>query len=101
MFDFGFWEFGLIAVITLIVVGPEKMPALARKAGLYAGKLKAFTTKIKNEINDELETEKLKEAVSFSDESSSISESLSEVGDISDIIKQEGDKVIDSLKDEK
>ena len=101
MFDFGFWEFGLIAVITLIVVGPEKMPALARKAGLYVVKLKAFTTKIKNEINDELETDKLKKAVSFSDESSSISESLSEVGDISDIIKQEGDKVINSLKDEK
>ena len=101
MFDFGFLEFGIIAVITLIVVGPEKMPALARKAGLYAGKLKAFRTKIRNEINNELETEKLKEAVSFSEESSSISQSLSEVGDISDIIKQEGDKVIDSLKDEK
>ena len=99
MFDFGFWEFGLIAVITLIVVGPEKMPALARNAGLYAGKLKAFTTKIKNEINDELETEKLKEAVSFSDEMSYIAEPLSEVGDISDVIKQEGDKVINSLKD--
>jgi hypothetical protein len=77
------------------------MPALARKAGLYAGKLKAFRTKIKNEINYELETEKLKETVSFSEESSSISQSLSEVGDISDIIKQEGDKVINSLKDEK
>ena len=101
MFDFGFWEFGLIAVITLIVVGPEKMPALARKAGLYVGKLKAFTTKIENEINDEIETEKLKDAVSFSDESSSISQSFSEVGDISDVIKQEGDKVINSLKDEK
>ena len=101
MFDFGFWEFGLIAVIALIVVGPDKMPALARKAGLYAGKLKAFTTKIKNEINDELETDKLKEAISFSVESSSISESLSEVGDISDVIKQEGNKVINSLKDEK
>ena len=88
-------------LLALIVVGPEKMPALARKVGLYVGKLKAFTTKIKNEINDELETDKLKEAVSFSDESSSISESLSEVGDISDIIKQEGDKVINSLKDEK
>jgi len=46
MFDFGFWEFGLIAVITLIVVGPEKMPALARKAGLYAGKLKAFKKRV-------------------------------------------------------
>jgi len=30
MFDFGMWEIAIIFVITLIVVGPEKMPALAR-----------------------------------------------------------------------
>ena len=47
MFDFGFWEFAIIAIITLIVVGPDKMPGLARKAGLYAGKFKKFITKIK------------------------------------------------------
>jgi len=35
MFDIGFWEFALIGVITLIVVGPERMPAIARKAGQY------------------------------------------------------------------
>jgi Sec-independent protein translocase protein TatA len=32
MFDIGFWEFALIGVITLIVVGPERMPAIAKTA---------------------------------------------------------------------
>jgi len=31
MFDFGFWEIAIIGIITLIVVGPERMPSLARK----------------------------------------------------------------------
>jgi len=43
MFDFGFWEIAIVGIITLIVVGPEKMPSLARKAGLYFGKLKSQT----------------------------------------------------------
>jgi len=50
MFDFGYWEIVVIFVITLIVVGPEKMPALARKAGLYAGKLKNLFPKFKTTL---------------------------------------------------
>ena len=46
MFDIGFWEFALIGVITLIVVGPERMPAIARKAGQYVGKVKKFIAKV-------------------------------------------------------
>ena len=60
VFDFGLWEIAIIGIITLIVVGPEKMPALARKAGLYAGKFKKFITKIKTDINDELKADELK-----------------------------------------
>ena len=47
MFDFGFWELAIIGVITLIIVGPDKMPALAKKAGVYAGKASRFINKIK------------------------------------------------------
>jgi len=52
MFDFGYWEIVVIFVITLIVVGPEKMPALARKAGLYAGKFKDEIKKEAAKISD-------------------------------------------------
>jgi sec-independent protein translocase protein TatB len=61
MFDFGLWEIAIIGIITLIVVGPEKMPALARKAGLYVGKFKKFVSKIQNDINNEIKSEELKD----------------------------------------
>jgi sec-independent protein translocase protein TatB len=78
MFDVGFWEFGLIAVIALIVVGPERMPAIARKAGHYIGKVKKFVAKIQEDIGDELEADKLKEHLSLEDKDSSIVEILKE-----------------------
>ena len=62
------WEIAIIFVITLIVVGPEKMPALARKAGLYVGKFRKFVSKIKNDINSEIEAEELKEQLSVKNE---------------------------------
>ena len=68
MFDFGMWEIAVIFVIPLIVIGPEKMPALARKAGLYVGKFRKFVSKIKNDINSEIEAEELKEQLSVKNE---------------------------------
>ena len=61
MFDFGFWEIAIIGIITLIVVGPTRMPGLARKAGLYFGKFNNFINKIKKDINDELKADELRE----------------------------------------
>ena len=78
MFDFGMWEIAVIFVITLIVVGPEKMPALARKAGLYVGKFKKFISKIKDDINSEIEAEELKEQLSVKNEELLISQTLDE-----------------------
>ena len=89
MFDFGFWEISIIAIITLIVVGPDKMPALARKAGLYVGKFNKFVRKIKTDINDELQADELKEQLSIKDEKSTLSQALDDVKDSVDQYKQE------------
>jgi sec-independent protein translocase protein TatB len=59
MFDAGFWEFFLIAIIALIVVGPDKMPALAKSAGKMVGKLKRFVADAKDNVESEIGTEKL------------------------------------------
>ncbi len=96
MFDFGFWEFAIIAIITLIVVGPDKMPGLARKAGLYAGKFKKFITKIKTDINDELKADELKEHLSLKEEESALSQTLDEVKSSIDEIKQQSKKAADT-----
>ena len=89
MFDFGFWEIAIIGIITLIVVGPEKMPAIARKAGLYFGKLNRFFNKVKSDINEEIRMDEIKEQMSMDEEKIIISE-------VSDNIQSS----IDSLKEE-
>ena len=93
VFDFGLWEIAIIGIITLIVVGPEKMPALARKAGLYAGKFKKFITKIKTDINDELKADELKKQLSIKNEDLSLSQTLKDAKSSIDEIKQEGRKL--------
>ena len=93
MFDFGMWEIAIIFVITLIVVGPEKMPALARKAGLYVGKFRKFISKIKNDINSEIEAEELKEQLSVKNEELLVSQTLDEAKSGIDEIKHEASKI--------
>jgi len=93
MFDFGMWEIAIILVITLIVVGPEKMPALARKAGLYVGKFRKFISKIKNDINSEIEAEELKEQLSVKNEELLLSQTLDEAKSGIDEIKHEASKI--------
>lgn len=88
MFDFGFWEIAIIGVITLIVVGPERLPALARKAGVIMGKLNKFLNKVKADINEELKTDELKDHLSMSDEKSIISDITNEAKSSVDLFNQ-------------
>jgi sec-independent protein translocase protein TatB len=88
MFDFGFWEIAIIGVITLIVVGPERLPALARKAGVIMGKLNKFLNKVKVDINEELKTDELKDHLSMDDEKSIISDITNEAKSSVDLFNQ-------------
>jgi len=89
MFDFGFWEIAIIGVIALIVVGPERMPSLARKAGLYFGKLNRFFNKVKSDINEELKMDEIKEQMSMDDEKIILSEVTEDIQSSADSLKQE------------
>ncbi len=95
MFDFGYWEIVVIFVITLIVVGPDKMPALARKAGFYVGKFKKFVSKLLNDINYEIKSEELKHQLSIKAEESSLSQTVEEAKSSIDEIKKEAAKISD------
>ncbi len=75
MFDVGFWEIALIAIITLLVVGPERMPAVARQAGASIGKLKRFLNDAGSEVKAQLEQQEigeLKQHLSIEDKKNSI-----------------------------
>ena len=60
MFDIGFWEILIIGVVALVVVGPERLPAVATFAGHWVGRFRRFANHMRNEIQEELETEHLK-----------------------------------------
>jgi sec-independent protein translocase protein TatB len=60
MFDVGFWELLIIGLVALLVIGPERLPGLARTAGAWLGRAKRFVTDVKSEIDEELRTEELK-----------------------------------------
>lgn len=60
MFDIGFWEITLIAIIALIVVGPDRLPEFARTAGLWIGRARRLFSDVKRDIDRELQTEELK-----------------------------------------
>ena len=61
MFDVGFQEITLIGLIALIVVGPERLPKMARTLGLWMGKIRYYVGQVKADIDREVRAQELKE----------------------------------------
>lgn len=61
MFDMGFAEMLLIGIVALVVVGPERLPSVARSAGQWVAKIKRFVSNIKNDVEREFKTDELKQ----------------------------------------
>ena len=59
MFDIAFSELVVIAIIALIVIGPEKLPKVARTVGLLLGRMQRYINTVKTDINRELQFEEL------------------------------------------
>ena len=60
MFEIGFWEITLIGIVALLVVGPERLPALARTAGYWVGKLRRMVAQVKEDVEREIHADELK-----------------------------------------
>lgn len=60
MFDIGFWEMALIGVVALVVIGPERLPGVARSAGKWVGKMRGFVGNVKADIDRELKADELR-----------------------------------------
>ncbi len=63
MFDFSFGEIGLIAVVALVVLGPERLPKVARTAGALVRRARTSWQSVKDEIEREFEAEELKRSL--------------------------------------
>ena len=60
MFDIGFSELVVIAVVALIVIGPERLPKAARTMGHLFGRLQRYVNDVKSDINREMELDELR-----------------------------------------
>lgn len=72
MFDIGFWEILVIAIVALLVVGPDEFPALIRTVGVWIGKVRRFMAETKNELD--VEFRKAEELKRLMDREASIAE---------------------------
>lgn len=60
MFDIGFSELMVIALVGLIVIGPERLPKVARTMGHLLGRLQRYVSDVKSDISREMQLEELK-----------------------------------------
>ena len=60
MFDIGFSEIVVIGVVALIVIGPERLPKVARTLGHMFGRLQRYVNEVKADINREIELDELR-----------------------------------------
>ncbi len=60
MFDLGFSEMAVAAVVALVVLGPERLPRVARQFGQWIGKLQRYVSDVKADINRQMDLEDLR-----------------------------------------
>jgi len=89
MFDVGFSELVLIAIVALFVIGPDRLPKVARTAGLWVGKMRGFVTSVKADIDNELATDELKKILKDQADSAGIHEIIEETKSVADDIKEQ------------
>ncbi len=80
MFDIGFSELIVIALVALIVIGPERLPRVARTVGALLGRAQRYVNDVKADIQREVDLDELKNLKStFEDAAKSAQESMREV----------------------
>lgn len=100
MFDIGFLEMMLIGVVILVVVGPERLPKVARTAGLWFGKARGFLSSVKADIDSELKADELKRILEEQAKSSGVHEILEESKSAAEDLKQASSDMRKKVSDE-
>jgi sec-independent protein translocase protein TatB len=59
MFDFSFAEMLIVGIVALIVIGPERLPSVARKVGTYVARLRRFVSSVRSDVEREFRTDEL------------------------------------------
>ena len=88
MFDIGFTELLLISVVALLVIGPERLPKVARTVGLWLGRGRAMLLAVKADIDQEMKTDELKRIMQDQANSIATDEIIEEGQEIQQDIEQ-------------
>ena len=96
MFDVGFWELSLIALVALLVIGPERLPKVARVAGLWIGRGRRMIGSVKADIEREIKAEELKEVLNKQARSNPLEEILGDTHETLDGFKRDTEKALES-----
>jgi sec-independent protein translocase protein TatB len=93
MFDIGFSELCLVALVSLLVIGPERLPRVARMAGFWIGKTRSVIASVKAEIREELHAEELRQALKQESGMKEFRQLLDEAADAAHSIQSSVDTV--------
>ena len=96
MFDVGFLELMLLGVVTLLVVGPQRLPKIARTAGMWLGRGRRFINNVKDDIDRELKAEELKKILDKQKQNNPLHEIVEDSKKSFDDIKKETEAAVEA-----
>ncbi|HIM03618.1 MAG TPA: twin-arginine translocase subunit TatB [Gammaproteobacteria bacterium] len=109
MFDVGFSEVVIIAIIALVILGPERLPKVARTIGFWVGKARRMVADVKTDIDREMRESELADLRKLGDEISDVKNEFqsaagkvaddSGVGSVVESIKKSADDIQSSVSD--
>lgn len=82
MFDVGFSELLMVGMVALLVIGPEKLPKVARLAGFWLGKARGTVAGIQAEIKQELYAEELRQQLAMDEVKLTLNDGVAAMKDI-------------------
>jgi len=102
MFDIGFTELLVIGVVALIVIGPERLPKVARTAGHLYGRMQRYVSSVKSDISHEIQLDEMRRVGQDIKESieSAASDVQQQVTVVDDYLREEAgniDKVVAAM----
>lgn len=98
MFDIGFTELLVIAVVALVVLGPERLPKATRFAGLWVRRARVQWHSVKDELERELAADELKRSLDAARQTLHETEQSIRTG--GDAVKQEFEQLRDEIDDD-
>jgi sec-independent protein translocase protein TatB len=98
MFDIGFWELSIIALVGLIVIGPERLPGVARTVGKWVGRTRRFVHQVKSDIDSEIKQDEIRKAL---ENETGLNDIKQELDTDRYSFEEEKDYLVDAVSDEK